>query len=229
MKLIAFVQGNLAVVHVADRHAPPTPPAQDEALQQRRPFSERPASLLMVDRAIVEEPPLIPLELLPGDVAGMVVVEDERPILGDDATRPPLDPGLLAGQDDVAGLGPSIDIGARVSRIVEDGQDTPVVQGPPGQLAVAAPAVMAGGEAELILGEILDHAERGPDPLEGVEDQAQRLLDLLVGIEDESGRRGRRPARWAVGSGAGRSGPSPTCPPAAAIGASAARRRSWSL
>ena len=185
MKLIAFVQGNLAVVHVTDRHAPPTPSAQDEALQQRRPSSERPASLLMIECAIVKEPLLIPLELLPGDVAGMVVVEDERPILDDDATRPPFDPGLLAGQDDVAGLGPSIDIGARVSRIVEDGQDTPVVQGSPGQLAVAAPPVMAGGDAELMLGEILNHPERGPHLLEGVEDQAQRLLHLLVGIEDD--------------------------------------------
>src|SRR4051794_15686321 len=122
----------------------------------------------MVDRAIVEEPPLIPLELLPAEVAGVVVVEHERPILGDDATRPPLDPRLLAGQDDVAGPGPSIDIGARVSRVVEDGQDTPVIQGPPAQLAVAAPSVMTTGKVELILGEILDHAERGPDPFEGV-------------------------------------------------------------
>ena len=139
----------------------------------------------MVDRAILEEPALIPLELFPGEVAGVVVVEHERPILGDDATRPPFDPGLLAGQDDVAGPGPPIDIGARVSRIVEDGQDTPVIQGPPVQLAVAAPSVMATGKVELILGEILDHAERGPDPLEGVEDQTQRLLDLLIGVKDE--------------------------------------------
>ena len=185
MKLIAFVQGNLAVVHVTDRHPPPTPPAQDEALQQRRPFADRPALLLMIACAIVKEPLLVPLELLPGDVAGMVVVEDERPLLGDDAARPSFDPGLLAGQDDVAGLGPSIDIGACVRRIVEDGQDSPVVQGSPGQLAVAAPPVMAGREAEMVLGEILDHPERGPHPLEGVEDQAQRLLHLLVGIEDD--------------------------------------------
>src|SRR5947209_7963949 len=55
----------------------------------------------------------------------------------------------------------------------------------PAQLAVAAAPVMAGGETEPIGGEFLDDPERGPDPLEGVEDQAQRLLDLLVGIEDE--------------------------------------------
>ena len=73
-----------------------------------------------------------------------MVVEDERPILDDDATRPPFDPGLLAGQDDVAGLGPSIDIAARVRRIVEDGQDAPVVQGSPGQLAVAGSPVDGG-------------------------------------------------------------------------------------
>jgi hypothetical protein len=75
----------------------------------------------MVAGAILEESPLISLELLPGEVAGVVIVEHERPILGDDATRPPLDPGLLAGQDDVASPGPSIDIGARVIRIPEKG------------------------------------------------------------------------------------------------------------
>ena len=44
---------------------------------------------------------------------------------------------------------------------------------------------MPGGEAELILGEVLDHAQRGPHALEGVEDQADRLLDLFVGIEHD--------------------------------------------
>jgi hypothetical protein len=105
----------------------------------------------MVDGAILEEPALIPLELFPGDVAGVVVVEHERPILGDDATRPPLDPGLLAGQDDVARPGPPIDIGARVGRIVQDRQDTPVVQRPPGQLTIAAPAVMAADRPTLLV------------------------------------------------------------------------------
>src|SRR3954466_629603 len=172
-------------MHVADRHPPPAPPAQDEALQQGRPFPGRPASLLMIECAIVEEASLVPLELLPGDVGGMVVVDDERPILGDDAARPPLDPGLPAGQHDVAGPGPPIDIRARVRRIVEDGQDPPVVQGDPGELTVTAPPVMTGGEAELIPGEIPDDPQRGPHSLEGLEGQAQRLLHLLVGIEDD--------------------------------------------
>ena len=65
MKLIAFVHGDLAVVHVTDRHATPAPAAHDEALEQRRPFADRPAMLLMLRCAIVEEPSLIPLELTP--------------------------------------------------------------------------------------------------------------------------------------------------------------------
>src|SRR3954468_14364647 len=151
----------------------------------------------MIECAIIQESSLIPPELLPGDVGGMVVVDDERPILSDDAARPPLDPGLLAGQDDVAGPGPPIDIRARVCRIVEDGQDPPVVQGDPGELAVTAPPVMTGGEAKLIPGEILDDPQRGPYPLEGLEDQAQRLLHLLVGIEDDlSGGVEDQPGGW---------------------------------
>ena len=48
MELITFIQGDLAVVHVTDRHAPPAPAAQDEALEQRRTFAERPAMLLVL-------------------------------------------------------------------------------------------------------------------------------------------------------------------------------------
>jgi hypothetical protein len=81
----------------------------------------------MIDSTIVDEILLIALELLPGDVAGMVIMNHEWPILDNDATRPSFDSGLLAGQDHVTGLGPSIDIGAGVRRIVEDGQNTPVV------------------------------------------------------------------------------------------------------
>src|SRR3954467_10826262 len=108
----------------------------------------------MIECAIVEEPSLIPLELLPGDVGGMVVVDDERPILGDDAARPPLDPGLLAGQDDVAGLGPSIDIRAGVCGFGGEGRAPSVVGGDRGELAAPPPAVMTRGEAKLIPGEI---------------------------------------------------------------------------
>src|SRR4051794_15562187 len=114
----------------------------------------------------------------------MVVVEDVRPVLDGDTSRPPFDAWLLTGQDDVASLGPSIDIGARVRGIVEDGQDPSVVQGSPGQLTVAGPPIVPGRNAELVLGEIPDHAERGPHALEGVEHQADRVLNLLVGIED---------------------------------------------
>ena len=68
---------------------------------------------------------------------------------------------------------------------MEDGQDTSVIQGPPKQLTVADPPIEPGGEAEMILGEVLDHAERGPHLLEGVEHQAERVPDLLIGIEDD--------------------------------------------
>ena len=55
MELITFIQGDLAVVHVTDRHAPPTPAAQDEALEQRRPIADRPAMILVLRCAILDE------------------------------------------------------------------------------------------------------------------------------------------------------------------------------
>src|SRR5947209_8505759 len=92
----------------------------------------------------------------------MVVMEDVRPVLGGDLPRPSFDTWLFAGQGDRAGLGPPIDVGARVLRIVEDGQDAPMVQGSPGQLAAAGPPIVPGRDAEMVLGEVLDHPSAAP-------------------------------------------------------------------
>src|SRR4051812_35919746 len=116
MELITFIQGDLTVVHVTDGHAPPAPTAQDEALEQRRALTDRSAMLLVLQCTILDQSELIPLELSPGDVGGMVIVQDERPVLDGDPARSPLDPWLLMGQEDAARLGPPVGVGARVRR-----------------------------------------------------------------------------------------------------------------
>src|SRR5262249_48194983 len=138
VKLITFIQGDLAVTHVTDRHAPPAPAAEYQPLEQRRTFANRPAMLLVRRCAVLDESELVPLELLPGDVTGMMVVEDTRPVLHGDLARPPFDPGLLMGQGDRARLGSSIDVGARVRRMMQDGQDAAMAQGAPQELTVAS-------------------------------------------------------------------------------------------
>jgi len=115
-------------------------------------------------------------------LTGMVVVENARPILGGDPARPPFDTWFLTGRDQLAGLGSSIDVGACVRRIMEGRQDSSMIQGSPEQLAVADSPIKPGGEAEVVGGEILDHAQCGPHLLEAVEHQAECAPDLLIGI-----------------------------------------------
>src|SRR4029077_11826383 len=185
VELVTFIQGDLAATHVTDGHATPAPAAEDQPLEQGRTRADRPAMLGVRRGAIREESVLVLLELLPGDGTGMMVVQNTRPVLRGDPTRPPFDPRLLMGQGDRARLGSSIDVGARVRRIMQEGQDAPVVQGAPQELTVATAPVEPGGEAQVIAGEGLDDPARGPHRVEGGEDQAHRLLDLLIGIEDE--------------------------------------------
>ena len=79
-----------------------------------------------------------------------------------------------------------------------------MVQGAPEELTVAAAPVEPGGEAQVIAGEVLHDPQRGPQFLEGREDQVHRLLDLLIGIQHElAGGVVDQPGGWPVAELAG--------------------------
>jgi len=71
----------------------PHRPHSHETLEQRRTRAERPTMLLVRRCTIRDESVLVPLELLPGDEGGMMVVQDVRPVRHGDAARPPFDQG----------------------------------------------------------------------------------------------------------------------------------------
>ena len=100
MELITLIQWDLAVIDVTDRSSAArigrTGRCPGAAPRLRGAPRERPGARA---RAVVDKSLLVPLELLPGDVTGMVVVHDERPVLGADPARPAFDPRLLAGQE----------------------------------------------------------------------------------------------------------------------------------
>src|SRR5512138_2322103 len=182
---VALIGRDCASLEIADGHPPPAPPAPDDPLEQGDALAEGTATVLVAQRPVLIETLPVPPELLPGDVPGVVPGDEERPVLGADLPSPSLDPRVLAGQAQAAGLGAAVDVGARVPGVVQDGQDPAVTQGAPGQFAVADPAPEPGGAAEVMVGEVLDDGQGRTRVLEKVEDQPDRMPDLFVGVEHD--------------------------------------------
>jgi len=141
--------------------------------------------LLGLESAIVIELVLVAQELLPCNVAGVSILQNDGPIITLDLARAAFDAGSFTGQGLSTGLGSAIDIGASVGRGVEDGQYPTVAQGSPDQFTVAGPPPPTGGEKELMVAKVLDDRQGRTRFLEQIEDEPQGLLNLFVGIKDD--------------------------------------------
>ena len=97
MDLGAVVAGTGAIREVADGHAAPAPPAQDDPLEQGGALAHGPTSVLRAEGAIIVQPLLVAEELLPGDVAGVGVAQDDRPGLRRDLAGAPFSRGASPG------------------------------------------------------------------------------------------------------------------------------------
>src|SRR5205814_651327 len=133
--LPALVAGDSAISQVADVHATSACSTQHNPLEQRCAFTYNPASLLWPPRTIVIEDLLIVPKLLPGDVAGMSILQDNRPVFTLHLTCPSFDTRLLAGKGVPTGFGSSIDIGTGVERVVQQREDAPTPQWFPDQFS----------------------------------------------------------------------------------------------
>ena len=122
-------------------------------------FSRSPPVILIRRRSVFIKPPLVPLEPLPGDVAGMMPGDEERPVLGPDPACSALDPRLLTRQALKTSLGAAIDIDARVLGVVQDVQDTAMAQRSPNQLTVESTTPEPGGALEVMVSEMLDDGQ----------------------------------------------------------------------
>src|SRR6266700_2269601 len=186
MDLGAVVARAGAIREVANGHATSAPTAQDDALEQGGALAHGPTSLLGAEGAIIVQPLLDAEELLPGDVAGMGVAQDDRPRLWRDLAGATLQARRLPGPHLGARSGATVDVGPGVGRVVEDGQDPAVAQRFPEQLAIACPAPVTGGDLEVLGGEVADDRQRRAGILEEREDEPDRLLDRLVRVQDHA-------------------------------------------
>ena len=78
----ALVTMRIAFAHaIEDAHHPSTTTAPHEAAEERAPTASRFAGAVLLHVGILEQEALVLLVFLPGDVAGMVVVQQDRPRL----------------------------------------------------------------------------------------------------------------------------------------------------
>jgi hypothetical protein len=150
MDRVTLIGRDRTILEVTDGHPPPASSTPDDPLEQGESLARGAAVLRIGRRPVLIEPPLVLLELVPGEISGMMAGDEERPVLGPDPPGPALDPRLLAGQAQQAGLGAAIDVGARILGVVQDLQDTAVAQRSPDQLTVAGTTPEPGGALELM-------------------------------------------------------------------------------
>src|SRR5262249_10542165 len=149
--LITLVAGRGAVTGITHAHPSAALAAQHDALQQGVALAHGPPALAAAVRAVVIEPLLVAEELLPTDVARMGVVPHDGPVGRRHLARPALDPGRFARQGPRARPGAAVDVGAGVTRVVQDGQDAAVPQRLPEQLAVVGLAPEAVRQEQAVL------------------------------------------------------------------------------
>ena len=119
--------------------------------------------------------------MLPCKIRGVLVVEDNGPVLPCHEAGPAFDPRGFAGEHGhLAGTAATAGIGG----IMQHLQHAGVGQEPPDKLVALALSPPAGGEPEVMGGELLHDGQGRPRLGKEGEEEAHRLLDFLVRIED---------------------------------------------
>jgi hypothetical protein len=96
MELVTFVHQQGAIALIANAHASSTRATQDNALQERRPFSNRSSVLFCPPSAVIVELTLIAQKLFPGDVRWMRIPQHNRPVFLFDPVGSPFDAWLFS-------------------------------------------------------------------------------------------------------------------------------------
>ncbi len=163
---------------VAHAHPIATASAQQQSLQQGRPFAgwALPA-IVPVSLRILEQSLLVGLVLLPRDVPRMCTRDQTDPtVRGHEFDRG-------AAIREPTAFAPSPHEGPRIARVMQDLQHALLMEGFPDQVSLPWTDAYASGEEHLVLPKRL-HRRRGRSrPLKGRKQETDRLLHLLVGIQ----------------------------------------------
>jgi hypothetical protein len=167
----------------ADAHPPPARAAEDHPLEEGRPRADGTPGLRGAAGTVVRHAGLVPQAVLPRERGRVDVVEENGPGLGGAAARVAFEPWGLARPQAEPGGGPTVDVGARIRRVMEDGEHPRVASRFPEDLPMALFAPQAVREAQAGRGDMLDHREGRPLLREAGKDQVASGLDRLIGIE----------------------------------------------
>src|SRR6266478_3544471 len=99
------------------------------------------------------------LKLLPSDVARMSIKQHDWPVLTFDLASASFDAGFFPRQSLAAGLGSSVDIGSRITRIMQQGEHSSTAQRFPYQLGFVRPLPEAIRKTKLMDAKMFDHRE----------------------------------------------------------------------
>src|SRR5258708_28592158 len=128
---------------------------------------------------------LMATKLVPGDVAGVPLQQDNVRIFLLQSARSSLDPWFFTRSRMSARLGSPIDVGSCIHWAVQDIQDSPMTQANPLQFSRARSTPMPCRKAQLLLGKVTHDRQRRLVLLEEGENQTDRFLDGFVGIEHQ--------------------------------------------
>jgi hypothetical protein len=110
------------ILQVADAHPPPPLAAEDNPLEEGRTLADGTPVLLGAEGTVVRQAGLVPQEVLPREIGRVDVVEEKGPVLGGDPARVAFEPWGLARPQAEPGGAPTVDVGARLRRVMEDGE-----------------------------------------------------------------------------------------------------------
>jgi hypothetical protein len=181
----------VAALVIADGHASSAASADHESLQQRWAFAGGSGGAVGAVRiGVCCQQLLVVLELFPGQIAGVRVVDQAGPLLAWELS------GGGAPVRSLARPALSIDERAGIAGVVQGAKDPPVRQLVPCQLAFAWPFADPAGEPQPVAVKRIDNCARGAGPGERGEQVTQCVLDRAVGVEhDLPGGVGHQPDR----------------------------------
>src|SRR6266699_1930235 len=189
MELMTFIHQHRAIALIANAHASATGAAQDDPLQERRSLAYRSSVLFCSPGPVVIELPLVVQKLLPGDVAGMGIQQDNGPIFLRETTRSHFDPWLFSEQEAASEIGPPIDIGPGIQGTVQDVQHSLMAETTPDQFIGPLASPPPRRKTQVLPGEGTHYGESRGRLLKKRKDQTNSFLHGLIWIQHNPAHR----------------------------------------
>ena len=183
--LVTFVHQQRAIAKVSDTHPSATGATHNNPLQERWPLSNGPTMVFRTPGPVIIELSLVAQELVPGNVARMLIQQHNRPLLLWETTCSPLDTGFFSRQDAASELRASVDVGACIQRTMQDIQDPPVREPSPDQFICLLASPPTCRETQVLFGKVHHDRKRRTELLKEGKDQAHRFLHGLIRVKHD--------------------------------------------